>query len=248
MCELLEVAGLQLRQRFVAQVLDEMQVVQHRRVLLFRLVVLVFENLGGAPGVAGEEQQEVVLEVEQRLLADLAGAVFDPAVGVEGEGRNAADRGDVLVLLADRLAELGELDFTGLGGEFGRGDDVLFVGVEALEQRGGEAAGRAEPGAAGNIGHRGEFEVRIGDAGELEGLPEDRVLDLVNRLHALELRVLEDDLLLEGPVLGQVDVLVDGRGHEEAAVLLVVRGQVGAATAKGDTQGRAGDDHGAKKE
>jgi hypothetical protein len=91
-------------------------------VVLLRAVVLVLEDRGGAPGVAGEEEEEVVLQVEERLLADLAGPVLDAPVLVEGEGRDAADGRDVLVLLADRLAELVDLDVAGLLGQLGGRD------------------------------------------------------------------------------------------------------------------------------
>ena len=56
---------------------------------------------------------------------------------------------------------------------------------------------------------------------------------------ALDLRILDDQLAHERLVHGDVDVLVDGGGDEEAAVLAVVRRQVGAAAAEADAQGTA---------
>ena len=56
------------------------------------------------------------------------------------------------------------------------------------------------------------------------------------RVHHLHLRVLEDDLLGEGLVQRDVDVLVDGRRDHEAGVLAVVGRQVGPAAAQGDPQ------------
>ena len=44
-------------------------------------------------------------------------------------------------------------------------------------------------------------------------------------------------------MLGNVDVFVDGRGDEEAAVFAVVGREVGAAAAEGDAQRGTGDDH-----
>ena len=60
--------------------------------------------------------------------------------------------------------------------------------------------------------------------------------DLVGGLHALQLRVLQDDLILEDVVDGDVDVLVDGRADPEPAVLAVVAGKVGSASAQGNAQ------------
>ena len=59
---------------------------------------------------------------------------------MESEGRDAADGGDVLVLLADGLTEFVELNVAGLLGEFGGGNEALLRCVEGLEQGGGEAA------------------------------------------------------------------------------------------------------------
>jgi hypothetical protein len=121
------------------------QVVEHGRVVLLRAVVLVLQDRRGAAGIAGEEKEQVVLEVVEGLLRDLAGPVLDAAVLVEGEGRDPADGGDVLVLLADRLAEPVDLDVAGLLGQLRRRDEVLLVGVERLEERRREAARGAEP-------------------------------------------------------------------------------------------------------
>ena len=55
----------------------------------------------------------------------------DGVVGVELERGDPADRGDVLVLLADRLAEPVDLDVAGVGGESSFGTNSVLVGVEA---------------------------------------------------------------------------------------------------------------------
>jgi hypothetical protein len=44
-------------------------------------------------------------------------------------------------------------------------------------------------------------------------------------------------------VEGDIDVFVNGGGNEEAAEGFIIRGQVGAATAKGDAQRGTGDNH-----
>src|SRR5207302_278625 len=84
----------------------------------------------------------------ERLGADAQRPGLDLAVGQELEAGQPAVGGDVLVLLADRLAEAVDLDVAGLLRQVARVDQVLLVGVQRLEQRGREAARRAQPGAA----------------------------------------------------------------------------------------------------
>src|SRR5579883_440718 len=69
---------------------------------------------------------------------------------------------------------------------------------------------------------------------------------LLGRRHALQLGVLDDEVVGEVVVDGDVDVLVDGRCDEEAAVAFVERRQVRAAAAEGDAQRAAGDYHRAR--
>ena len=109
--------------------------------------------------------------------------------------------------------------------------------MERFEERGREAAGGAEAGAAGDVGHGRELDVRIGDAGEFHRLADDRMLDLVDVVGAFEFGIFDDDARLKRAVLREVDVFVDGRSHEEAAELAVIRWQVGASSAEGDAQG-----------
>src|SRR6185437_8306881 len=70
-----------------------------------------------------------------------------------------------------------------------------------------------------------------------------RVLDLLRLVDLLELRVLHPVALLEDRVGEHVDVLVDRPAHQEAAVVAVVGGDVGAATAEADPQRRPREDH-----
>ena len=76
-----------------------------------------------------------------RFGVDLQRRRFDLAVGEKLETGQPAIRGDVLVLLSDRLAEAVDLDLAGLLGQLARMHEVPAIGVQRLEQRGGEAAG-----------------------------------------------------------------------------------------------------------
>ena len=55
------------------------------------------------------------------------------------------------------------------------------------------------------------------DVVQLERAPDDRVVDLVDLLHALERRVLEEVVVGERPIDADVDVLVDRGRDDEAA-------------------------------
>ena len=69
------------------------------------------------------------------------------------------------------------------------------------------------------------------------------MLDVLDPLHLLHLRILEQNPRHEPAVKQDVDVLVDRRGDEESAVLLVVGRQVGSPAAERDPQWASGHDH-----
>ena len=73
-------------------------------------------------------------------------------------------------------------------------------------------------------------------------LAQDRVADLGRIVDLLELRVLHPVPALEDGVGEHVDVLVDRAADEEAAVLAVVGGEIGAAAAEADAQRRSAED------
>jgi hypothetical protein len=65
-----------------------------------------------------------------------------------------------------------------------------------------------------------------------QGLAEDRVPNLTDLVHLLHVGVLHAVAPLENGVRQHVNVLVDGPGYEKAAVIAIVRREVGAATAE----------------
>src|ERR1039457_2382685 len=74
-------------------------------------------------------------------------------------------------------------------------------------------------------------------------LTEDRMLDALRTLDALNRRVLQEVVRRERPVDRDENVFRDGRGQHKSAELPVVRRQIGATPAEGYPQRRAGDDH-----
>src|SRR5205085_8543261 len=109
---------------------------------------------------AGEEEEEVVLEVEERVHADRQRPRLDRAVGMKVEAGDAAVRRDVLVLLPDRLAQPIDLDLASEPRHFARMKQPLPPVVERADERRGEAARRAETGAGREIGEGGDLDLR----------------------------------------------------------------------------------------
>ena len=118
------------------------------------------QDVGSGARKAGEKHQQIVLQRVARLLLDRQRRGVDRAVPAEREAGDAAESGDVLVLLADRLLQQVDLDVAGLLGEFARMDDVARLGVQRAQQRRGETAGRAESGAGRDIGQRRDLDLR----------------------------------------------------------------------------------------
>ncbi len=205
--------------------------------------VLLAEDVRGGPGVTREEEEQVVLEIVERVRRDLERPGLLLLVRQEPEAGDAAEGGDVLVLLADWLLEKVDLDPAGLLGQLVGMDQVLLERVECLQQGRREAAGGAQPGAGRHVGHAGDFQMRGADAGQSQGLADQRMLHLVDGRDPLHARVLEDQLLDERLVQRDVDVLVDGGGDDEPVVLAIVRRQIRPAAAQGDSEGTARDDH-----
>ena len=143
MHELAEETGVPLLERLlaaIAQLLHIVQVLEHLPVALLGAGVLVLEDAAGAAREAGEEEKQVVFEVEHRVHADGKRRRRHRVVRVEGEAGHAADGCDILVLLADRLAEPVDFDVAGELGQLHLIQVAATMGVERLEQGGREAA------------------------------------------------------------------------------------------------------------
>src|SRR5262249_4956069 len=61
--ELPEVARLQRLLALIAELLDEMQILDHALVALPALIVLLLQNARSRAAVAGEEQQQIIFEI-----------------------------------------------------------------------------------------------------------------------------------------------------------------------------------------
>ncbi len=104
--------------------------------------MLVLQDAAGGAVEAGEEKQQIVLEVEHRLSGHAQRLHGDPMILVEGEACDAAERRDELILLPNGLAQA--IDFN-IASEFGQllcMSDLAAVRKKRLQQRRGEAARR----------------------------------------------------------------------------------------------------------
>ena len=119
----------------------------------------------------------------------------------------------------------------GLLGQVLARDLALFQRMQSAQQSHREAARGPEPRVGGDVRHADDFQVRDANLDQLERGAHDGMLHLFDRLHLLHTGVLDDQLLGEGLVERDIDVLIDGGRHDKAGVLAVVRRQVGAAAA-----------------
>ena len=150
-------------------------------------------------------------------------------------------RGRVLVLLADRPAEILDLDSARALGEVGRRGLLAGCDRERLQRADGVGPGGTEARAGRHIAGRGEVERRAVPVA-CQRDPQDRVLDVGRVGHVLLLEVLEPVAVLRRGGHEHVHVTVDRGRDGEAAVLGEVRGKVGPAAPERDAQRGAGDD------
>ncbi len=115
--ELVQVGGLERFAAFDANLFDEMEIVDHRLIVLFALVILLTEDGAGRTRVAGEEEHQVVFEIVERLGGYAQGPSLHLVIWMKSEAGEPAVRGDVLVLLADGFTQTADLHFAGLLGK-----------------------------------------------------------------------------------------------------------------------------------
>src|SRR5216684_3157937 len=133
-------AGLKDRLALQSKLFDEMQVGDHVLVAALGFGVLILQDRPGTARKAGKEQQQIVFEIKLGIHRYLQRLYIDAVVRMEGEAGQSAARGDILILLADRLAEAIDLDFASELRQLLRLDLAHPVYIERLQQRRGEAS------------------------------------------------------------------------------------------------------------
>ena len=136
--------------------------------------------LPGAPREAGEEQQQVVLEIEQRVHRHAERLGLHAAVAVESKAGHAAERRDVLILLPNRLGEAVDLDVARQLGELVGMEQTAPVRVERFQQRRREAARRAETRSCRNVGECRDLDLRRPEVELAKRLANEPVLHVVD--------------------------------------------------------------------
>ena len=94
---------------------------------------------------------EPLLELVHGRRGKLERRDVDAAVRVELEARDAAERRDVLILLADRPSEDVDLDAACLLGELGGADVLALPRVQSAQEAHRERARRAEAGPGRDV-------------------------------------------------------------------------------------------------
>src|SRR5271170_5049462 len=127
-----------------------MEILEHFLAVLFGALVLIAQDFGCIARRAGEEKQEVVFEIRERVRRHFQWLGDDAIVRQKLEASDSAKRRDVLILLADRLMKQIYFNAASLLGEFLWRDKISLQRVQCAKKRGGEAARRTESSAGRN--------------------------------------------------------------------------------------------------
>ena len=153
------------------------------------------------------------------------------------------ERGDVLILLADRLAASLDLYLAGALGKLRRRHLPSLVGEQRVQQAHGDRRGGSESRARRrHIGQGGDLD-SVRYTGHQHGLADKLVLQLLDVRDNLFPGVVDVDVVVEALFHDDVYILVERAVEDPAAVLEVVGGQVGSAAEQADAQRRLCDDH-----
>src|SRR5882724_1625606 len=162
---------------------------------------------------------------------------------MKSKARDAAVCGDELILLADRLVEYVYFDSASQFSELVRMEQLFAMGVQGLQQSGGEAPRGPQTGSGGDIRKRRNLYLRCLEIEYFYGFADDRVMNIFGLLHMLQLGVLQVDSRREWARNRNVHILVDRRCNQESLVAAVVRRQVRAPSPQCDAQWTTRDDH-----
>ena len=221
---------------------DKIEVRQHRRVTVFGARSLFVQYLIGSAGIAGEEHHEVFLEVVEGFGRDRERDDLDTLVLMELEAVDATEGCYVLILFADGPGQPVDLDVASFFRQRARRHHFAFVSVNGSEQADGKCSRRTESGSRRDVGQADDFD-RGSDGMQAQGLPHDRVSDVVDHGDPLERGVFQEIVVGERRIDTYKDVLVDGRGEDHPPRSAVVGREVRPPAAKRDTERRPGDDH-----
>jgi len=180
--ELADLPLLQRRLALPAKFLDKMQIVDHLAFAVFAFVILFFQDGGSIARITGKEQQQVILQLVQRFRRNFQRPGFDGVVRQKAETGQAAIRGDILILLADRFPQTVDFDIASLLRQLIRMDQVPLRRMQRPQQPGRKTAGRSQAGSRRDIGHTGNFQVGVHNTERPHTFANDRMLNLRHRI------------------------------------------------------------------
>ena len=141
-----------------ADALDLAQALDDTIAFLLGVGVLLFKNPGSITSGSSVEQEHIAFERLQKFHAQAQASGVNPAIFLYVKCGQAAERGHVLILLSNWLAQPVEFDMASfLGQPFGTGGR-LGETVHGIEQTHQVTTGGAQTCAGGNIRDRDDFD------------------------------------------------------------------------------------------
>ena len=115
--------------------------------------------------------------------------------------------------------------------------------MQRVEQADAERAGGAKPGAVrGDVGNGRDLDAAA-DAELAQHRADDRMLDFIGARYVLGPRIADPQPVVEFGVHGDVDIAVDRRADDGAAVATIEHRHIGPAAYEAHAQRSAADDH-----
>src|SRR6185503_18414928 len=170
-----------------------------------------------------EKQHEIVIELGHTLGTDRHRTNVDGTVGSKHDVVEPAERRRDLVLRADGLAYHVLLDVDALVRELALARHLSFERVEGVQQPDRKRRARSHPASRRQVAVVVNL-YSSGDPGIAEDFTRGGVLDLIEGMAVLDLRIDEANRVLEERrqmPAGEIAILVDGRRQHCPTVLVV---------------------------
>src|SRR5579859_829974 len=220
-----------------------MEALQNVRISSFRSRILVGENLQTLARDARIKEEDILLKFIQALLGESEGRYLDAPFSIDFQNADSPERGDILILLANWLAQDFNFDSARLFRQLLPGNRVLAECVEGIQKTHCVSARRTQARTGRNVRH-GDYLHGTGNLHETKRFSDEGVFNFLNRFDDLALGVLNSDKFIHHrSVNGDEHVLVNGGRNDEPAEPGIVRWQVGAAAPEGYSERCASDDH-----
>ena len=207
------------------------------------VLALLSQDSGRVPRNAGVEQNQPTLQYRAGFEIKDDGIDVDAAVGIEPDVVHSTKRRRVLVLFSDRLLEPVDFDFARARSAGLVRRHAALARQQGVDQPHRERRRTPESAAKRrNVGKARDLQ-KIAGIRRTQTLPDERVLNRLDRLAVLGLRVFQHEFALEELVESQVYELVDGGADDGSISALVEIREIGTAPDKTDPERGLADDH-----